>query len=175
MKIFKKSSIIPVLLFSILLINQAFKKYENNKVTITGTVKVHKPYCGGASPTYEQEMGYYVPLQAELHLVKEGDITRTSVMSFSADKNGHFEIKVEKGKYFIFKTNKMIPLKQFLHVNVGNDRYVYTLGEECLTKWYNTPDYILDTEKETFIDIIFYSSCFTGINPCLNYNGPLPQ
>ena len=175
MRIFKQSSIIPVLLFSIFFINQAFKKNENTKVTIAGTVRVHKPYCGGVYPTPEQEMGTFVPMQAEFHLVTESDTSRTSVMSFSADKNGHFEIKIEKGKYFIFTTNKMMPLKQFLHVNVSNDRYVYTLGEECLTKWYNTPDYILDTEKETHIDIIFYSACFTGINPCLNYNGPLPQ
>ena len=151
-------------------------KSDTLKITVTGTVKTHHPYCGGASPTPEMERGSFsVVRNTEFHLVKKGDTSRTSILKFKTDDKGHFEFEIEAGEYSIFKYDKMLSFDDFYNAYstpVGS--FNVSVGIDCYREWYNKPDYKLNVSKDTNIEIIFYAGCFTGINPCVNYTGPCP-
>ena len=160
-----------------------FKKEKNNKkvsknntkITITGEVKIHYPYCGGAAPTPEMAKGTDSPMKnAKFYIVKMEDISKKSILSFTTDEAGKFLFKIEKGNYFILSEDKVLSFDEFYNKkSVKESQFMKNRGIQCYKKWYNTPDYKLDTEKNTNIKIIFKSNCDVGMNPCLNYNGPL--
>lgn len=175
MKIMRNIIILTVLILSLPL-SKANLIFAQNDVTITGIVKLHKPYCGGAYPPPDIAKGTFSAMQnTMLHIVKKGDTSRTEVLSFKTDEKGYFKFKIKKGSYYIFSDNKMLPFEEFYKKNsqqVGNS---VSMGKDCYKKWYDTPDYKLEVAEDSKIEIIFHSSCFTGINPCLQYTGPWPQ
>lgn len=145
------------------------------KVTVTGIVYTHRPYCGGASPPPHLAKGTSTPrANFELHLVKKGDTLRKSLLCFKTDENGNFEIKIDKGSYWIFSNNKMVSFDEFYKNNSQPVSNSVNMFLSCYKDWYNAPDFILDAKENSFVEITFYSSCFTGTNPCLQYTGPYP-
>ncbi len=148
---------------------------KQEKITIQGLVQIHFPYCGGASPPPELEQGRFSPTaNSSFFIVIKEDSSRTPVDSFITDKKGYFEIKLIPDEYSIFSADKMRPFSDFIENKGGDGNYILSRGTDCLKEWYNTPDYALNAKQDTMINIIFYSRCYTGINPCLIYNGPYP-
>ena len=152
-----------------------FSDLTQEKITIQGLVQIHYPYCGGASPPPELEQGRFSSMSnSSFFIVIKEDSSRTPVDSFITDKKGYFEIKLIPDEYSIFGTNKMLSFEEFIKSHNGDGQNTFSLGTECLQEWYNKPDFVLNAKNDTMINIMFYSQCYTGINPCLMYNGPYP-
>ena len=171
-------SLIIILSSCFLLRNDNSGDYDElmqKEITIQGFAQVHHPYCGGATPTPEMEHGHFSSLQnSTFYIVLKEDSSRTAIDSFKTNNKGFFEIKLIPDEYSIFEANKMIPLEMFVKANIGNGSNTFVMGQGCLKNWYNTPDFALNATQDTTIEIIFYSRCFVGTNPCLQYTGPYP-
>lgn len=168
---------------SLMLMSGIFLKKEKKtaefiqkKITVTGYVEIHHPYCGGASPSPEMEMGYFTPYQnSDFYVVIKEDSSRTPIAKFTTNEKGYFEVSLIPNKYCIFGSNKMVTFEEFCEQNVGNNGNNVNMGVPCMEEWYNSPDFVLNAKNDTTIRIYFYTSCFVGMNPCLMYTGPLPN
>jgi len=146
------------------------------KATITGSVLINIPYCGGATPPPDIAMGNFVAYSNSVfYLVLADDTTRTPYKRFKTNQNGHFEVKVQPNKYWIFHENKMVTYQKFYTNQSSNlPRNTVSSPGDCYREWYNTPDFEFKVTKDTSLHIVFYQRCFTGINPCIQYTGPMP-
>lgn len=149
---------------------------KKQKVTITGTININNPYCGGAAPPPDIANGSLSPYQNSVfYLVIANDTTRTPFLRFTTSNNGSFEIKVPQNSYWIFHEDKMLPFNIFYKQNSQNTPPNSISADiDCYREWYNRPDFEFTANIDTSIFVIFYKSCFVGMNPCLQYTGPLP-
>ena len=170
--------LISIILSSSILLDKEKNTAEiiQKKIKIIGFVEIHHPYCGGASPTPEMEMGYFTAYQnSDFYIVIKEDSSRTPVAKFTTDERGYFEISLIPDEYSIFGSHKIVAFDEFCRQNGGNDGYNINIGGSCMREWYNSPDFVLNAIKDTTIRITFSSRCFVGTNPCLMYTGPLPN
>lgn len=154
---------------------------ENNiskkqKITITGTININNPYCGGAAPPPDVANGTLSAYHNSVfYLVLANDTTRTPFLRFVTSDNGSFEIKVPRNTYWIFHESKMLTFEKFYKQNSENTPpNSVSVDIDCYKEWYNKPDFEFTANTDTSIYVIFYKRCFVGINPCLQYTGPLP-
>ncbi len=176
---FKRISIIIFLIifgtFLISNINKS-KVIKTDLILVKGTINIRKPYCGGAPPPHEEEFGIFYPFaNTEFYLVFENDSSRKAQYKIVTDERGCFEIYIKPGTYSLFSKQKMLPFEEFYEINkeVSNSNLM-SWGKSCYKKWYNTPDFVFTASRDTFLFVEYGESCYTGMNPCLIYNGPYP-
>ncbi len=171
-------TIVIIALLQVSMVKFSNRKNCKNKVTVTGSAMLHRPYCGGAYPPPELMYGTDSPIKnADFFVVKKGDtLERKVILKFTTSKEGTFNFKIKTGEYWIFTKDKMQNYTDFYNQNTTNlpNNAVLYQGS-CIRKWYNTPEFELSANRDTTFQIIIYSSCFVGINPCLQYTGPMPQ
>ena len=157
--------------------SKTLKASDLNMVIVSGIVQRHTPYCGGAYPPPELENGTLSAITStKFYIVLKADSSRTPVDSFTTSDNGSFQVTLKKNKYSIFSAPKILPFEEFYKQNSGASDSLYSdKGKSCYKNWYNTPELSLNAVRDTFVQIILYSYCFTGDNPCIMYTGPLPQ
>ena len=59
------------------------------------------------------------------------------------------------------------------HIKNSNNKWYTYKGDSCLCKYMSTPDAEFEISKKTELKVIVKSRCYTGINPCIDYSGPL--
>lgn len=137
--------------------------------------KVHIPYCGGIAPT-EEMLNTFAP-----ELNKDFVLTRLDKsyghLIIKTDSLGKAILELVPGRYGIkraefFNTDFESFYNKQSNISVeGRDR-----GKECYKKWYES--YLIEFDvTETSnrkIDVIIQEFCFTGQNPCIIYEGPMP-
>ena len=156
--------------------------FSSCKVGVNLSAHVHHPYCGGAQPTPEMLKGNLSPMDTVFILKKKDKYLVDYVTNQKArppltilDENGKIEFKLKKGEYLFFIKDKlMLNNNQFIKKYAKNDKWHVFKGNDCLLKWKTTPDKIIELDKDKSRKIILKSKCFVGLNPCLNYTGPLP-
>ena len=140
--------------------------------TLDLSAHVHIPYCGGAKPTHEMERGRLDPMDTVF--VTKSLRKKQKTIQVPLDINGCAQIKLRKGNYSLFHKHKLLSVKEFnkLYRPENNKWYTYK-GDSCLYKYMSNPDAVFGVSKQKKIKVIVKSRCYTGINPCIDYSGPL--
>ena len=154
-----------------------FKKKTDDNIVI-GTVKVHKPYCGGARPSPEMEKGTYMPFKNTSFIVKTSmanDPKTNTVATFITDENGEFKINLKPGKYVVIHEDKALPFDKYVLKYNKPTTYMQYVGDKEAKNIYEMYDCQFIVEENKAVEVILKSKCFVGTNFCLKYTGPLPQ
>lgn len=153
------------------------KEEENpnlKTVNIHGTV--HVPYCGGAKPSPDVAAGYYESMKFEKFNLIKGREFKEGMDVFqevSMDEGGNVTLHLEKGEYMLIKSNKYLPLDQYIKENGPLEEENFKiLGDDCFKKWKNTVDMYFTVSGDTIIELRQKSKCWIGTNPCIEYVGP---
>lgn len=146
--------------------------FTSCKGTLDLSAYVHVPYCGGAKPTPEMEKGRLDPMDTVF--VTRSFLKKQKTIQVPLDINGCTHIKLRKGKYSLFHKHKLLSVEEFnkLYRPANNKWYSYK-GDSCLFKYMSNSDAEFEVLKKTELKVIVKSRCYTGINPCIDYSGPL--
>ncbi len=142
-------------------------------ITVKGVIKHHTPYCGGAYPTPEMEKGITKPFaNHSMFVVEKNSQKRNAVAQFTTDDKGNFSVTLPIGEYDVYGNHKKGSFKDFVSKN-SSGKFLVLKDTECLKKWYNTPEFSINSQKDTIIEFTYSSRCYSGLNPCLKYIGPM--
>jgi hypothetical protein len=144
----------------------------------TGKIVIHKPYCGGAKPTYEASLGTTVPYANAMFYVKtvmNNDIKKATVAKIITDASGEFKVKLKPGTYILIHEYKTLSLSEFTNKYNKPVHFQEFVGEKEAKMEFERPDAEFTLNENNSIEITYNSKCFVGLNPLLKYTGPLPQ
>ncbi len=148
-----------------------------HKVTLL--LKSHTPYCGGAKPNAINQKGYTQPLDSMILIVQRknmGDISTQKMWKIISDQNGHVDIMIPNGEYWILFEDKIHSLDSFYNKSIaGLSSYFQPMDVECFQKWQQTPESRFEVQSDTTLTLTLKKYCHTGFNPCLLYIGPKPK
>lgn len=146
------------------------------KHTLSVTFNMHRPYCGGAAPSPEQEMGFTEPIANQVYYIYKDERPKsvTKMVKVTTDEQGKFSIDLEEGVYSIIHGDKGLPLDEFIEKKKIIASYYNYSDNDCFEKWRTTPDFTINLVKTTDETVVISSRCFTGDNPCMDYIGPYP-
>lgn len=164
--------------------SSAKNKGEDKSFEVNLSFFTHKPYCGGAYPSPEQEKGYTSPMNNyEFALYKDPDKfsfhqeSNKLIKTFKVDSNGEVHFNLPLGDYYVVFADKTLPFKAFYKkYNTGDGVYNTNSDESCFFQWYRTPEFrftVIDKANQKH-SRTFNETCFNGLNPCVNYIGPMP-
>lgn len=146
------------------------------KQTLTVTFQSHRPYCGGAAPTKEQEAGFTNPIANQVFYIYKDERPKsiTEMVRLTTDETGKLSIDLKDGTYSLISEDKALPLDEFIKKKkVEGQHYQYT-DDSCFETWRNTPDFTVELSSPTEEVVTIQEKCFTGDNPCMKYIGPYP-
>jgi len=157
----------------------ATEETNTEAVSVTITLQTHRPYCGGAPPTPEMMNGIYEPLQEVVFYISPDNDSsdQKEFTEVKTDINGQFTLDLIKGRtYYLFQGDKLGSEQDFIEKYSVNQKFYENRGDDCLIEWMKTPDFSFELTRESGDGITLTQShkCFTGANPCLVYNGPMP-
>ena len=153
---------------------------QQKTFTVSLLWQVHTPYCGGAYPTPEQQMGWNSPLgNLEFVILQDSILDMDHVeygpQVFHTNSNGSVQLALTPGTYFIYKTEKFQTLESLeKKYRPTNDKQMEWEGTDCLKSWRSLPDLRLIVSKDTSIILTENARCFEGTAPCTHYTGPYP-
>jgi len=82
-------------------------------------------------------------------------------------------LELEKGEYMLIKSNKYLPLDEYIKENGPLEEENFKIkGDDCFKIWKNTVDMYFKIEGDTIIELRQKSRCWIGTNPCIEYTGP---
>jgi hypothetical protein len=171
MKIIKLNLILMLLLISC----ASIKKQGTER---TGKIVIHKPYCGGAKPTYEASLGSTSPYANAMFYIKtsmNNDKKSATIAKIITDENGSFKVKLKAGSYVLIHEYKTLSLSEFTAKYNKPVNFQEFVGEKEAKMEYEKADVEFVVSENNFLEIIYKSKCFVGLNPLLKYTGPLPQ
>jgi hypothetical protein len=168
-------------IFSILILAITFsscsvlqKKEKAHEVRFHATI--FKTHCGGAKPTATTENGFYEPLPNERYAIFRGNVYTPGgkiEAEITLDATGFATLKLPKGEYVLLKTDKLLPIEEFMLQNKPFVKEIFKVkSSECFEQWKNTPDFIISIANDTTIELQKNAKCWVGTNPCLEYIGP---
>lgn len=144
--------------------------------TVSLHATVHKPYCGGAKPNPDIAAGYYESMKFEKFKILEGNSFKEGLpvnQEITLDESGNAIIQLKQGEYIFMRSDKFLPLDEFMAQNGPFEEVNYTIkGSECFQTWKNTVDMSLKVEGDTIVELRQMAKCWVGTNPCLEYTGP---
>lgn len=139
--------------------------------------QIHHPYCGGAAPTKEMADGFNEPMANQVFYIYEGErpSSVTKMTKVTTDETGRFKIDLPQGTYSVIRASKAMPLDEFIEMQkINGEHYTYS-DDQCFKTWRNTPDFTVEHNKGHVDETVtLNAACFTGDNPCMQYNGPYP-
>lgn len=145
--------------------------------SLRGTISVEEPYCGGAEPSEEQAKGGLKPLINSTYYLKKSKTNDPNVIAeqvFTTDESGDFSIKLEPGLYAVLHPDKLMNFGEFKLKNKARTNYYTDRDNDCFQRWYNSPDFLIQVNTDTTVVLNVKSRCYTGSNPCVKYDGPMP-
>ncbi len=151
---------------------------DSNEKTysVTLTSKIHIPYCGGAYPSPEQEMGYSKISDVQSYFVTVDSLLNEANPNWRVERleDTCFTFKIPAGTYFVYHTDKALSLTDYMETYGSSNNNEVAADSKCYEKWMNTPDYKFTVTKNEDFQLTYRSRCFTGTNPCMSYDGPYP-
>ena len=180
MKIIRLYIVMSLVLFSCANSPREMTKSAAKEIKIELIAQYHKPYCGGAYPSPEQERGSIHPISNETFYIKRGKLNtenEMSLLSFTTDENGKATIWLPAGEYVVIKATQNFPFDKFYqpYQQKENSTTMTYLGEDCYREWYAKPETSFTVaEEQRIIQFTRQTNCFTSENPCARYTGPLP-
>jgi len=133
------------------------------------------PYCGGASPSHEElnRQGIY---SENVLLI---DLSNNQKQTITPNNKGLYLLELKPGNYAIKEMYKNVPFDQFIStVGKTNGAYIIHGSSDCYKNWWesNLKEFTVDSSVAlTIVNCSISSSCYTGINPCDYYDGPIPN
>jgi hypothetical protein len=153
----------------------AANKKIKHKFLVSGSIMQTLSYCGGAAPTRKILDSYNTPKGIPFGklFIKSGlmNIEGAPILhEITADSNGNFSIRLPAGNYCLLEEWKSKPFK--LPLNNVNQ----TVDSACFRNLYNAPDFNLKVTNKNIhhMQFIFHRACSNN-QPCVSYQGPLPQ
>lgn len=141
------------------------------------TFQVHRPYCGGMRPPDDLADGTTELLANTVFYVYEGErpSSITKMIKVTTNSEGELKIDLKKGVYSVIQADKTLPLDEFIaKKKVISELYKYN-SDECFETWRTTPDFVGEIGKLGVKETVTINEkCFTGDNPCMQYDGPYP-
>ena len=150
------------------------KKSESN---VEITISYYSPYCGGAAPTPEiLEQQNMLQSNSSFLLV---DLKTDSIKTVQTNEVGILYLNLKEGHYGIRKHFKNCSFEDFQKQNPEptGSYYVADQSDNCYLNWWKSNLLEFAIEKEDSVHTFsaqIREACFTGINPCIMYNGPWP-
>jgi len=144
--------------------------------TIFIQIQTHTPHCGGARPTPETAKGVTQAAdQYRFAIYKDGETKEYKKMTMDAD--GMWNGRLKPGKYNIFREDKTLTILEIkAKYKLSSSELFSYLGDDCLEKWRAEPDFKLEVVDGTIeYKFVLDIPCYTGMKPCLKYEGPLMQ
>lgn len=135
----------------------------------------YAPYCKGIAPQSEEEYRVVTADKNEAYVIyNEND--STAVWSFQTNDSGLATLRLPKGNYCIKRAAKYAPFEDFLAQFKGKDNAYVTYGNvSCYYNWWKKCEANVQLiQSSQRISVEVYTACFTGIDPCKYYLGPLP-
>jgi hypothetical protein len=193
-----KSSAFLILLFSFLFTlysckSKKTRKTEDNTVVLVSkntidhnsipnvnlSIIILEAYCKGVAPQSHEEYNAFRSEPESPFLLTGTTHDKKQInVDFETDSNGNFNLFLKPGIYCIKRKIKDVDFETFLKEQKSlNSEYLEYGDRECFEKWWNSCDgsfEILESNKTHNIEIVLKPRCFTGENPCIYYNGPLP-
>jgi len=157
-------------------ISETAENIWEGKQTLSVTFQSHRPYCGGAAPTKEQENGFTEPIANQVFYLYKGERPQsvTNMVKVTTNDQGKFSIDLEEGTYSIIHGDKALQLNEFIKKKkIDGSHYEYS-DDSCFEKWRTTPDFTINLAQAADETVVISESCFTGNNPCMQYTGPYP-
>lgn len=132
------------------------------------------PYCGGATPNESQMNNYILLSNTNFILI---DLVTENKTLVQTNSSGFLELNLLPGRYAIQETYKNCSFEEFMAgVDRNADVFVEELDEDCYRKWWKSMlgEFTVVADEKLELAMGTASQCFTGINPCTIYNGPIP-
>lgn len=152
--------------------NHVKSNYEV-KITITH----YFPYCGGPVPSQEM-LDNQTQLQAntEFILIHKKTGRESKVQT---DSLGVLNLNLPIGQYAIKELYKDCTFETFLkkYHQPSQGNYTPSPEEGCYKKWWKSylGEFTVSSSNTTYnFNFGSRAACFTGLNPCIYYNGPWP-
>ncbi|MEO9534402.1 MAG: hypothetical protein ABJG68_05340 [Crocinitomicaceae bacterium] len=148
------------------------KKF-NTKIFITHST----PYCGGMAPTPDMLANLTQPQSNQEFVLI--DLTNDTKKNVKTDATGTLYLNLKKGKYAIREKYKDCSFTEFKNNNLAvNKPYCEpSLDTNCMYNWWMSNLGEFEVSSLDSLQEINYGTsnrCFTGNNPCIYYNGPIP-
>lgn len=146
------------------------------KQRLTVTFQTHRPYCGGAAPTPEQENGFTEPMANKVFYLYKDDRPKSvkDMVKVTTDAEGTFGIDLKDGRYSIISEDKILSLSDFIKKKKIEGQFYEYSDDACFETWRTTPEFIIDLAHATEKVVTIETDCYTGDNPCMKYTGPYP-
>jgi hypothetical protein len=154
---------------------------------------IFEPYCQGAAPEPGSEYQRYIPHRNETYFIQiyndiqiaTVDTTLDPIPGFFVQTNdsGFLHLQLKPGKYGIKLALKGKPFKEFYQscLALMDNNNIRHLDRDCYVNWWNTseryfevPANISGKSRIWLPPVSIHKQCFTGVNPCLIYDGPMP-
>ena len=149
---------------------------SNDKTfTVTLTSKIHRPYCGGAYPTQEEEMGFYsISKEKAFYISSDSILSDKNRWRIERNIDTSFTFKIPAGDYFVYHIDKALAIKDFISKHGSSNSNEQMADAKCYENWKNTPDFTFNVSRDEHFEFTYFAKCFTGTNPCISYEGPYP-
>lgn len=151
----------------VILLSALFVSCSSNTHSVILNSQLYHPYCGGAEPSPEQMKGYHTPNNIDIIVAGIKDSILLSI-------KGTTKVKLQSGTYRWYQGEKQKETQEIL-TSLKNDlgsNYIIQ-GQSCIDEWKNNPDGTFSiSEKTDTIYLTLRYNCYTGLFPCVNYNGP---
>jgi len=148
------------------------KKQPHNVVI---SINTHDPYCGGAFPR-ESDLNKFSTGSYNYLLI---NTTKHDTSTVKSDSLGFIYLNLEIGKYEVRELYKDMPFAQFQEKNKPKvNQSLLVFDPECYKKWWSDNLLKIEIIESTSINkftATITKRCFTGLNPCIIYNGELPK
>jgi hypothetical protein len=149
---------------------------QREEFTLKVTFQNNIPYCGGMAPTPEMADGTLEPLSGAVYYIYKDELPTASkdFTKVAADENGVISVKLAAGTYYFIEKDKRLSLEEFIKAKKIDGQYYKNGPDTCFERWKSTPDYTVTITENKEDTVTVANRCFTGSNPCLQYDGPYP-
>jgi hypothetical protein len=184
--------------FGVLFLNltgcKSFHKHSSatSETEVKVKMLIFEPYCKGAAPEPGSEYQSYVPDRNNRYFIRIFknnnrlvDETSDSIPGFfsQTDDEGFLHLRLQPGTYGIQLGIKGKPFSEFYRqFNIGSEGdQIKHMGKDCYLNWWKTCEAVFEISsgkhEKQFIwlpPVLISKQCFTGVNPCMIYDGPMP-
>jgi hypothetical protein len=135
----------------------------------------YAPYCKGIAPQSEDEYRVVTPEKQESFFVYSLNDPNMK-WEFTTNEQGMAQLVLPEGSYCVKRSLKNCSFEDFIKKQKGKDSDYIRYGDTaCYFKWWNSCEFEFNAQKgHNNLRFEVYTACYTGIDPCKYYMGPLP-
>lgn len=138
-----------------------------------------QPYCGGARPSPEMELGTVHDFKHKEFVIKRGRTNHADMEIYkrvTTNENGVFELKLPKGEYAIILPHKAKSFEKFKKEELKKfeNKQLKLASDDCLREYWLRADGKITVTGEAEYTVEIKRTCYSDYNYCMQYTGPLP-